>query len=614
MEAAAGGHSTLGIPASVGKEFVEADKGRKDSAARGDCAGILFRVRQKGPLYLLLKRSDSGEWCTPGGHLEDGETPMDAAVRECEEEIGICPDGLRWTVRTNSIPSGKGLFTCFLQDVQQPFKPELNDEHTNWGWFSPDALPEPVHRKVRETIERVTGNELDIAKRMAKGELLSPQRYENMWLFDIRITGTGTSYRSSLNEYVYRPPENFLTEEFVQRCNGLPLIFEHPKRKTAEGEKANPQVILDTDNFRDRSIGSVVLPYIRDDEVWGIAKVFDDDAAQLMRTSHASTSPAVVFRDAGSTETVELEDGSIVLIEGKPSYLDHIAICEEGVWDKGGEPTGVNLTGDSIVDENETVPAWADELIKGHKDMAARLDAMENGRKDESDEEKAKRAEEEALKAGKKEESEEERAIREDSERKDAEEKARKDAEDEARLDSEKEKEEDAKERADAQGKRIKDLEAQLARVNASVAQLAKPRTNEDREQLSRIQMRAEGVAMAFGDSNAITPPMFDESPIAYRKRCAAAFQKHSAKSKGIELRSLDGAAFDMVEERIYADAQAAAHTPAALPKGRLHASVDTSTGHRVTTYNGDPEACWGQFKMPGFSGKINKDVGKRTH
>jgi len=32
----------------------------------------------------------------------------------------------------------------------------------------------------------------------------------------------------------------------------------------------------------------------------------------------------------------------------------------------------------------------------------------------------------------------------------------------------------------------------------------------------------------------------------------------------------------------------------------------------QTTTYEGDPEACWAPFKHPGFSGRINKDVG--TH
>ncbi|MHB8915877.1 MAG: hypothetical protein ACYC4K_08710, partial [Thiobacillus sp.] len=64
-------------------------------------------------------------------------------------------------------------------------------------------------------------NELTIAKQIQSGELSSPQQYENIWLFDVRVTGTGTSYRTALEEYVYRPPENFLTDEFLERCNGL---------------------------------------------------------------------------------------------------------------------------------------------------------------------------------------------------------------------------------------------------------------------------------------------------------------------------------------------------------------------------------------------------------
>ncbi|WP_203546720.1 NUDIX domain-containing protein [Dyella caseinilytica] len=607
MEAAAHGHSTLGIPASVGKEFVNADKGRKDDAATKDCSGILFRAN--GPFYLLCKRSDTGQWAQPGGHIEGGESAEEAAVRECVEEIGGCPNGLRWVARRSNLPKGKGTFTCFLQDVTKPFKPELNDEHTKWGWFAPDQLPANTHPEVAKTIRAVTGNELDIAKRIAKGELPSPQRYHNVWLFKLRITGTGTSYRSKHKEFVYRPPENFLTEEFVERCNGLPLIFEHPKES----------VTLTSDEYRNRAIGTIVLPFIEGDEVDGIAKVFDDDAALLMRMSHASTSPAVVFRDAGSTETVQLDDGSTVLIEGNPSYLDHLAICEEGVWDKGGEPTGVHIEGDPAVDNVEQAPAWADALGKGMKEfqdsVCARLDALEGKGGGESEEEKAKKAAEEeakriadeAARGSRADESEEEKLKREEKERADAEEKERKDSE-------EKEKrEKEEKERADAQAGTIKGLEAQIAAMQAQIANVTKPRTNEDRDQLSRIQRRAEGVAMAFGDANSVTPPMFDESPIGYRKRMAAIFQKHSPRAKTTNIKALDDDTFGLIEDMIYADAQASANKSAVLPKGRLHASVDTSTGHRVTTYTGDQEVTWGPFKAPVFSGRINKDVGKRV-
>jgi 8-oxo-dGTP diphosphatase len=48
-------------------------------------------VIEKGGKFLLgkrLNRPNKGYWCTPGGHVEAGETPLEAAKREAQEEIG----------------------------------------------------------------------------------------------------------------------------------------------------------------------------------------------------------------------------------------------------------------------------------------------------------------------------------------------------------------------------------------------------------------------------------------------------------------------------------------------------------------------------------------------
>ena len=173
--------------------------------------------------------------------------------------------------------------------------------------------------------------ELDIARAIRDGELSSPQVYENVALFDLRITGTGLSKRDHPDEWVLRPEENFLTDEFVERCNGLPVVFEHPEDS-----------ILSTDEYRERAIGTIILPYLKGTEVRGIAKIFDQDAANLMMVSHISTSPGVVFRDDAESVYLELEDGERVVVEGVPSYIDHLAICRSGVWDEGEQPNGVN--------------------------------------------------------------------------------------------------------------------------------------------------------------------------------------------------------------------------------------------------------------------------------
>lgn len=174
--------------------------------------------------------------------------------------------------------------------------------------------------------------ELAVARDIRDGKLESPQRFGNKWLFKLRYTGTGISYRPSLKEYVYRPPEIYLNAEFLERIQGQPVIFDHPEKS-----------LLNTEEFRDRSIGSIMLPFIQDDEVWCIALIYDGDAAELMCTSHISTSPAVSFAP-GTTRTTRAPDGSRLLIEGEPTTLDHLACCEAGVWDKGGPPSGVDIS------------------------------------------------------------------------------------------------------------------------------------------------------------------------------------------------------------------------------------------------------------------------------
>ena len=47
-----------------------------------------------GAAFLLCRRPSSmrrhaGQWALPGGRLDGGETPLDAALRELEEELGL---------------------------------------------------------------------------------------------------------------------------------------------------------------------------------------------------------------------------------------------------------------------------------------------------------------------------------------------------------------------------------------------------------------------------------------------------------------------------------------------------------------------------------------------
>ena len=320
-------------------------------------AGILFTC---GDSALFLRRAESGdhagEWCIPGGKLEDGEEAVEGAIRETYEEAGIHikKDELSPWTRTltpaEPVLAMEGLdlaspeavdFTTFVVKVSHQFTPRLSNEHDGYAWSPITSPPQPLHPGCQIALDRFKMDELSVAQAIADGRLTSPQRYENVWLFAIRITGTGASYRHARQEFVWRDPSIYINDEFLARCNGLAVIWEHPEASLLDGEE-----------FTNRIIGSIMLPYIpadKPDEVWGIAKIYDETAAQNMRDTQLSTSPAVNFADPTENDRVTLENGKVMLIEGKPSLLDHIAICENGVWDKGGDPTGVESV-DALAD------------------------------------------------------------------------------------------------------------------------------------------------------------------------------------------------------------------------------------------------------------------------
>lgn len=62
-----------------------------------DQATLLFVV-QNGRVLLIRKKRGlgAGKINGPGGRLEPGETPLQAAVREVEEEICVTPSAIAW--------------------------------------------------------------------------------------------------------------------------------------------------------------------------------------------------------------------------------------------------------------------------------------------------------------------------------------------------------------------------------------------------------------------------------------------------------------------------------------------------------------------------------------
>jgi len=98
-------------------------------------AGILFT---DGKQILLLKRAagdHKGTWGQPGGQADPGETTIDAAVREAQEECGNF-EGYR--VGEFEEKDGLHRWTTFLYKVPAPFSCRLSKEHSAFKWFDID--------------------------------------------------------------------------------------------------------------------------------------------------------------------------------------------------------------------------------------------------------------------------------------------------------------------------------------------------------------------------------------------------------------------------------------------------------------------------------------------
>ncbi len=105
-------------------------------------AGIVIQDPEGNVLFL--KRSDSGVWASPAGHLEPGETPWEAAKREVFEETGYPgPYFEKKLYGHYQIPGRE--FWLFFAQVPKKFVPKLDFEHTQYKWASFSKAPKPLH-------------------------------------------------------------------------------------------------------------------------------------------------------------------------------------------------------------------------------------------------------------------------------------------------------------------------------------------------------------------------------------------------------------------------------------------------------------------------------------
>ena len=105
-------------------------------------------IRDEAGRILLVKHVE-GRWMLPGGQIEPGETPADAARRECWEEAGVIVEPERilgvfgGPVFQFEYANGDRVawvVTIFAAALVSGEPSASDDETSDVGWFTPDEL------------------------------------------------------------------------------------------------------------------------------------------------------------------------------------------------------------------------------------------------------------------------------------------------------------------------------------------------------------------------------------------------------------------------------------------------------------------------------------------
>jgi 8-oxo-dGTP diphosphatase len=114
-------------------------------------AGVVFVVRfPDGPRVMLQKRSafahEGGTWSCAGGALEEGEPPLDGALREASEEVGDIPADHTVLGRVVFAPANDWSYTTFVVEVPGEFGASINFETDAVAWDTLDEVDaRPLH-------------------------------------------------------------------------------------------------------------------------------------------------------------------------------------------------------------------------------------------------------------------------------------------------------------------------------------------------------------------------------------------------------------------------------------------------------------------------------------
>ena len=128
------------------------------------CGALVYRIKNGELELLLLKHRFGGHWSFPKGHVEEGETEVETALREVHEETGLTiqlEDGFRQSVEYYPRPNIRKQVVYFLGYADDDRTRRQEEEISEIRWV-------PLESAHREVTFRNDKNLINHAKKFLR--------------------------------------------------------------------------------------------------------------------------------------------------------------------------------------------------------------------------------------------------------------------------------------------------------------------------------------------------------------------------------------------------------------------------------------------------------------
>lgn len=134
---------------------------------------VLCFIRKNHQLLLMVKKRGlgAGKINAPGGRIEEGETPLEAAIRETEEEILVRPENPRLSAELSFVfTDGYSLHVYVFLAGDFAGTPTATDEADPF-WCSVDEIPfERMWEDDRHWLPRMLAGEHPLGRFIFEGD------------------------------------------------------------------------------------------------------------------------------------------------------------------------------------------------------------------------------------------------------------------------------------------------------------------------------------------------------------------------------------------------------------------------------------------------------------